>query len=137
MKYVLQILASLVYSYLYTAIMYIVVVLPLAYIISLPWWGMLLVIFFAGGIIEGLTNLLGGIGSVPFFWIVKKNVVAKFLSICVVVSNLGYCTITMWKHIWGNGFWAIILGIVVTIMMFQLAYVTYIRIQMAYYGVPD
>ena len=137
MKYLAQILASVVYSYFYTAIMYLVIVLPLTFVLSLPWWGMLLTILFAGGLIEGITNLLAGFGSIPFFWILKKNVVAKYLAICITIANLGYCIITMWKSLLGNGFWAITLGLVVTAMVIKLVWATYIRIEFAYHGMEE
>ena len=123
-KYILQIVSAFLYSNLFTGIMYLVIVLPLAWIISLPWWGMLLVLVFGGGIIEGIISFLTAGGLLPFAWIVKGNIVSLCLSLLIIIFNLGRSTIVLWQSLVGNGFWAVMLAVVFTGFVIQLLLAT-------------
>ena len=123
-NYIGQILAAPIYTCLFTGIMYFVIILPLAYIITLPWWAMLMVIFIAGGILEGLISLLTAVGTIPFVWIVKKNTVALVIASFIAIFNIGCNIVKLWQVLLGNGFWAILFAIIATSMLLQFAYVT-------------
>lgn len=132
MKYIAQILASLVYTSLFTGIMYLVITVPLAFILSLPWWGILLFIFIGGGILEAIVTTLGSFGTMPYVWIVKKNIIATIIAIVLVLVNVGMNLFRLWGALWGNGTWAIIFGIVVTVILLQFVYAVIMGIIMAY-----
>lgn len=57
-KFIGQVLASLVYTPLYTGIMYVAIVLPAAWILSLSFWKMVVAFIVFGGFIEGLIHVL-------------------------------------------------------------------------------
>ena len=104
--------------------MYFAIILPLAYIVTLPWWAMIIVIFLVGGVIEGLISLLIAVGTIPYIWIVKKNAVALVIASIVAIFNIGCNILKLWQVSLGNGFWAILFAIIATGMLLQFAYVT-------------
>lgn len=120
MKYFLQIISAIFYTCLFTGIMYLVMVLPIAFIVSLPWWGMLLILLIGGGIIEGLISVFQIIGLLPYSWIVKDNSVAMWISILLMSFNLGRSTWMLWESLIGHGFWAITIALVFSGMVLQL-----------------
>ena len=137
MKYIGQILAAFIYTCLFTGIMYLIITVPLAFIISLPWWGILLFVFIGGGILEGIIQMLGGVGIIPYMWIAKKNIVAAGLSILLVLFNVGMNTYKLWQYIWGHGNWAIVFAIVATVMLLQFIYVAITGIILGYSGAME
>lgn len=119
LKFLGQILASVVYTFIYTGIMYLVIVFPLAYIISLPWWGILLVMMFFGGLLQGLIHILAGSGILPYMWIVNKNIVATIISVVLILINVGSNMIRVWSAIGGGGTWAFIFGLAVSALLIE------------------
>lgn len=119
LKFLGQILASVVYTSIFTGIMYLVIVFPLAYIISLPWWGILLVMMFFGGLIQGLIHILAGSGMLPYMWIVNKNIVATIISVVLILINVGSNMIRVWSAIGGGGTWAFIFGLAVSVLLIE------------------
>lgn len=119
LKFLGQILASVVYTSIFTGIMYLVIVFPLAYIISLPWWGILLVMMFFGGLIQGLIHILAGSGMLPYMWIVNKNIVATIISVVLILINVGSNMIRVWSAIGGGGSWAFIFGLAVSVLLIE------------------
>ena len=123
-KYFIQIVAAIAYSCFFTGLVYIAITYPLAYIISLAWWKMLLFLLFFGGILEAIIGMLGVLVIAPFAWIVKKNSVAKYVSICIIIANFGLNIVHTWKAVWGYGFWAFVFGLVVTFLLLQFIFVS-------------
>ena len=119
LKFLGQILASVVYTFIYTGIMYLVIVFPLAYIISLPWWGILLVMMFFGGLLQGLIHILAGSGILPYMWIVNKNIVATIISVVLILINVGSNMVRVWSAIGGGGTWAFIFGLAVSALLIE------------------
>ena len=119
LKFLGQILASVVYTFIYTGIMYLVIVFPLAYIISLPWWGILLVMMFFGGLLQGLIHILAGSGILPYMWIVNKNIVATIIAVVLILINVGSNMIRVWSAIGGGGTWAFIFGLAVSALLIE------------------
>lgn len=119
LKFLGQILASVVYTFIYTGIMYLVIVFPLAYIISLPWWGILLVMMFFGGLLQGLIHILAGSGILPYMWIVNRNIVATIISVVLILINVGSNIIRVWSAIGGGGTWAFIFGLAVSALLIE------------------
>ena len=136
-NYVGQILSALIYTSIFTGVMYLVVVLPIGLVLSLPWWGILLYLFIGGGIIESIISLLCGIGMYPYVWIAKKNVIATIISIILVFINVIANIINVWGAIRGNGTWAIVFGIIVTVMLLHFIYAASFGIWGLYRGMAD
>lgn len=134
MKYIGQILAAIVYTCIFTGIMYLVITLPLAFIISLPWWGILLFILIGGGILEGIIQMLGTFGVMPYLWIAKENSVATAISMFLVLFNVGSNIYRLWVSLLGQGTWAIIFGVVATVLLLQFVYTAIMGIIMARSG---
>lgn len=121
-KFIGQILAAVVYTCIFTGIMYYVIVLPLAFVLTLPWWGIALFIFLGGGILEGIISLLCGAGLLPYAWISNKNVVSTTISILLILFNVGANIYRVWQYLWDSGTLAVIFGIVITVMLLQFIY---------------
>lgn len=124
MKYLGQILASVLYTCLFTGIMYLIITVPLAFIIALPWWGILLAIIIGGSLLEGLIQMLGTLGIAPYMWIAKENTVATAIAILLVLFNVGCNIFRLWASIIDQGTWAIIFGIVASGLLLQFIYTT-------------
>lgn len=86
-KYIGQILASLVYTPIYIFILYCLVVFPFAWWISLSVKWMIVTFIFLSGAIEGLIFLVKFLGFLPFAWILDENKCAVWISaaICVLL----------------------------------------------------
>ena len=122
LKFIGQILAAVFYTCIFTGIMYYIIVLPLAFVLTLPWWGIMLFIFLGGGILEGIISLLCGAGLVPYTWISNNNIVSTMISILLILFNVGVNIYRVWQFLWGNGTLAIVFGVVVTVMLLQFIY---------------
>ena len=134
MKYFGQILASLVYTCLFTGLMYLIITIPLAFIITLPWWGILLFILIGGGIIEGIIHIFGTLGVAPYMWIAKYNSVSTTIAILLVLFNVGCNIYRLWVSLMGQGTWAIIFGVVATVLLLQFIYTAILGIVMCRTG---
>lgn len=137
MKYLGQIIASVIYTCIFTGIMYYLITVPLAFILTLPWWGILLFIFIGGGILEGIITMIGTFAMMPYVWIAKKNIIAATISILLVLINVGGNIYNLWRSLSGNGILAIIFGIVVTVMLLQLIYVAISAIIASYHDITE
>lgn len=91
-------------------------------------------IFIGGGIIEGVIQLLGTFGIAPYMWIAKDNSVATTISILLVLFNVGTNIYRLWASIVDQGTWAIIFGIVATVLLLQFVYTAIIGIVMCRSG---
>lgn len=122
MKYLGQILAAMLYTPLYTGVMYMAILLPFSWITSLPFWKMVVAILFLAGLVEGLIAILQTIGLIPFAWIVKNNKVSFGLSIglCVIFPILN--VISLWRVFLQHGAMGIITAIILTGMFLQFVY---------------
>ena len=119
-----QILASLVYTPLYTGIMYLVIVLPTIWIITLSFWKMLLAIVVLGGIIEALITLLQALGLLPYSWITKNNKVAYVTSIILCVVLPLYNIFKLWSIMLEYGTLGIIVAIILSGLLLQFVFVS-------------
>ena len=128
-----QILASLVYTPLYTGIMYLVIVLPTIWIITLSFWKMLLAIVVLGGIIEALITLLQALGLLPYSWITKNNKVAYVTSIILCVVLPLYNIFKLWSIMLEYGTLGIIVAIILSGLLLQFVFVSLFGI----YGIKN
>ena len=119
-KIVGQILASILYTALFSGLMYLLIVLPLAWIVSLPVWAMVLFLLFGCPIIFGLIHLAQEYAAYPFSWIVKENPVSLVLSIGILAFCVVRSTIYLWQMNGGAGFWPAVVCVVATIELLWL-----------------
>ena len=116
-KYIGQIIAAILYTCLFTGIMYLIIVLPLGWILSLSTWLMILLFIFLGGLIQAIQTTLVSYASIPYIWIVKKNIVSLSLSILLIVFNMFRSCVMLWNDLSKQGVIAIVFAIVVTIII--------------------
>ncbi len=122
MKYLGQILSAIVYTPLYTGIMYLAIAYPFSWVMSLSFWKMVVAILVLGGLIEGLIASLQTFAMMPFAWIVKNNKVSFALStgLCVI---LPICNIvSLWRAFLGHGAFGVVVAIILSIMLLQFVY---------------
>lgn len=122
MKYLGQVLSALIYTPIYTGIMYFAIVFPVSWVLSLSFWKMIIAFLILGCIIEGLIGGLHILGLFPFAWIVKNNKVAFSIStgLCVIFPILNI--IAIWREFIGHGTIGIIASIVITLMLLRFIY---------------
>ena len=117
-----QILASLVYTPLYTGIMYLVIVLPTMWIISLSTWKMIIAFILLGGIIEGVIAILQVLGLMPFAWIVKNNRISFGISVSLCILFPIFNVVMLWRILLGYGGWGIFAALLLTGLFLQFVY---------------
>lgn len=119
LKYLAQSLAALIYTSLYTGIMYLVIVLPFVRIVTLSKWKMIIAILVFGGIIEGIVISLQALGIMPFKWIVKTNRLALGISMMLCVLLPLYNIYNLWQICVGYSTWGVVTAIILSGMMLQ------------------
>lgn len=124
MKYLLQILSALLYPLLYTGLMYLVILIPLTWILSLSIGWMIVAYVVFGGLIEGAIVLMNSFGLAPFIWINKKNKVSTFISIALCVLFSVWNVISVWGIYSDHGARGVIAAIVFTLLMLQFAVIS-------------
>lgn len=117
LKVIGQVLAAIVYTCIFTGLLYMILVLPLAWLLTLRPVVLILVLFLLGGFIQfvifGLQTLL----MVPYAWIVKNNVVALVISVGLMVFNLIRNDVAVWQSMLGQGRSAIVIAVIITILI--------------------
>lgn len=118
-RYLGQVLAALVYTPLYTGVMYMAILLPFSWVMSLSFWTMIVAFIVLGGLIEGLIAFLQMVGLMPFAWIVKRNKAALWIStgLCVIFPILNI--ISLWRMFLGHGTVGIVAAVILSIMFIQ------------------
>lgn len=127
-KYLSQILAALIYTPLYTGIMYLVIVFPVLLIVHLTTWKMMLAFIFLGGILEGIIYFLQVIGIVPFTWIVRNNRVSLWISVAVCVLLPLYNIVSLFMILSKYGGFGIFTAIVLTGILLQFICISFVGI---------
>lgn len=122
LKYVGQVLSSIIYTPIYTGVMYLLIVFPFMWIVTLSFWKMVIAVIVLGGIIEGVVMLLQTLGILPYSWIVKNNRVALFISIALCVLLSLYNVYALWKALIGFGAFGIISAIILSLMILQFVF---------------
>lgn len=136
-KYIGQVLAAVIYTCILTGIMFTVITIPLAFILSLPWWGILIAVLLFGSIMEGIVMLIGSIGISPYVWIAKNNIIATSVSIILVLLNIGINVYRLWVTNSINGFWQVVFCIIASLLLLQFIFVAISGIVAAYKEVYD
>ena len=114
-----QIIAAIVYTCLYTGLLYLILVMPMAWYLSLSTKAMILVAIFLGGIIEFVLIGAQVLIMMPYAWIVKENVVSLVVSIGLVLFNLVRSDIGVWKSVSGTGSTGIVIAVIITLLILQ------------------
>lgn len=123
-KYIGQLLAALVYTPIYTFILYALIVFPIAWLASLSVIQIIIAVVLLGGAIEGLIFLVKLLGFIPFSWIFENNKCAIWLSaaICVILT-ISYIY-NSWVELLEFGNKGIFAAGLITILMLQSVILT-------------
>lgn len=119
LKFLGQILSAIVYTCLFTGVMYLVLIYPLAWILSLPPFWTIAVFLILGGLIEGLQITLQTFATLPYKWIVNKNIVSLVISIILILFIMIRSDVILWKDLSSQGTIAIIFAVIATILIIQ------------------
>ena len=124
LKYIGQILSALIYSPIYTGIMYYVIVIPFVWVVSLPFWKMILAFLFLGSIVEGIILVMQSFGAYPFSWIVKDNKVSLCISVLLCILFPLWNIYTLWKILLEHGTMGIVTAIILSGLLLQFVFGT-------------
>lgn len=127
-----QVLAAIVYACVYTGLLYLILVLPIALYLSLSTKMMVLVAILAGGIIEGILIGAQVLIMMPYAWIVRNNMVALIVSICLVLFNLIRSDVMVWQSVQGHGTSGIVIAVIITLLILQAIITTIIGLVSAH-----
>lgn len=127
-----QVLAAVAYTCLYTGLIYLITVFPVAWLLSLNTKVMILVLILLGGVIQGLIIGLQTLLLMPYMWIVKKNIVALIISIGLILFNLVRSDILLWQSVSGQGRTAIVVGVIITLLLLEALWASIYGVIMAY-----
>lgn len=128
LKVIGQFIAALVYTPIYTAVLYLVVVFSMAWILTLPWWAILLICFLGGVAIMKFLNMFA---LAPFYWIARGNRTAAWTASAIMVLLIVLNLYKVWQTCLGYGGKAILLAVLVTIIFVHCAFTGVYFIQMA------
>ena len=96
-----------------------ILVLPLAWLLTLKPVVLILVLVMLGGLLQfvifGLQTLL----MLPYAWIVKHNVVALVISVGLMIFNLIRNDVAVWQSMLGQGRSAIVIAVIITILIVE------------------
>ena len=117
LKAIGQVLAAIVYTCIFTGLLYMILVLPLAWLLTLRPVVLILVLVMVGGLLQfvifGLQTLL----MMPYTWIVKNNVVALIISVGLMIFNLIRNDVAVWQSLLGQGRSAVVIAVIITILI--------------------
>lgn len=116
LKAIGQVLAAVIYTCIFTGLLYMILVLPLAWLLTLKPVVLILVLVMLGGLLQfvifGLQTLL----MLPYAWIVKNNVVALVISVGLMIFNLIRNDVAVWQSMLGQGRSAVVIAVIITIL---------------------
>lgn len=119
LEYIAQIVVALLYTAIFATAAYAITVIPLAFILSLSGWQIVLVLLIAGGLIEAIVTGLQFIITLPFLWIVKRNIVALILCILSFIYNAISYIVNIWQ-IEHDGAWHFVCLLLVSVFILQI-----------------
>lgn len=132
LKEIGQVLAAIAYTCLFTGLIYLITVLPVAWLLSLNTKTMFLVLFLIGGVLQGVIFGLQVLLMMPFYWIVKNNIVALVICIGLIVFNLTANDIRLWQSVSGQGTAAIVAGVIITGLIVEVLFYSIYGVITAY-----
>ena len=119
LKSIGQVLSAVVYTCLFTGLLYLILVLPFGWLISLKTKTMILALIFLGGIIQALIVGAQVLLMMPYAWIVKNNIVALVISVGLMIFNLTFNDIQVWRNSLDHGTTGIIIAVIITLMIVE------------------
>ena len=130
MKTLEQVLSALIYTPLYTGVVYLAIVLPISLLSTLSFWKMVIAYMVFCGLIYGIIALVQSFGLMPFSWIVKGNKVALCASsvLCALFPALNI--FSLWQSLLrqtsavgtAHAVVIIVVAVVITINLVLFAY---------------
>lgn len=124
LKVVGQVFAAIVYTCIFTGLLYMITVLPLAWFLTLHPVVLILVLVILGGFLQfvifGLQTLL----MMPYAWIVKNNVVALVISVGLILFNIIRNDVAVWKSLLGQGKSAIVIAVIITFLLAEALFMS-------------
>ena len=132
LKSIGQVLAAVAYSCLYTGLIYLITVFPIAWLMSFDTKVIVLIVIFLGGLIQFLIFGLQALLTMPYYWIVKNNIVALIISIGLIVFNLVRSDVLLWQNVSGQGRTAIVVGVIITLLLLEALWASIYGVIMAY-----
>jgi hypothetical protein len=117
LKVVGQVLAAIVYTCIFTGLLYLITVLPLAWFLTLHPVVLILVLVFLGGFLQFVVFGLQTLLMLPYAWIVKNNVVALVISVGLMAFNIIRNGVAVWQSMLGQGRSAIVIAVIISILL--------------------
>lgn len=118
MKKFAQVLGSIVYTYLFSALMYVMMALPLLLFSDVSWKVLFLVVFI--GVVQGFVTVVQIYATLPFVWLLRNNAVATYLSVGILIYNTIWYIVHVWKSSLGNGTWMVIFAIIASVLLLEV-----------------
>lgn len=122
LKVVGQVLAAIVYTCIFTGLLYLITVLPLAWFLTLHPVVLILVLVFLGGFLQFVVFGLQTLLLMPYAWIVKNNVVALVISVGLIFFNIIRNDVAVWKAMLGQGRSAIVIAVIITLLLAEVLF---------------
>lgn len=114
LKYILQVVSAILYTNIFTALIYLITVIPYGWFLTLKGWVMFLIILLGGGILFGIISLAKTFALLPYGWIVKKNVVALVATVGFLLFNFSRSLFLLWKTNAGHGILPTVFALIIT-----------------------
>jgi len=132
LKAIGQVLAAILYTNLYTGLLYLIIVMPVTWILTLRPLIIVILVIFLGGIIQSIIIGAQTLIFVPYVWIVKRNVIALLVSIGFMLFNLVRSAVRLWQCNLGQGTWITILLVVFSLMILEALIISVVGVYKAY-----
>lgn len=124
LKSIGQVLVAIVYTCIFTGLLYMVLVLPLAWLLTLNTKVMILLLILLGGVLQFLIFGAQVLLMMPYGWIVKNNVVALVTSIGLMLFNLIRSDVMVWQSMSGHGTSAVVVAIIITVLIVEALFMS-------------
>lgn len=124
LKKIGQILSAIVYSFLFSMLMYAICVWPVAWLISLDTKILLLIAIFGGGVIYGVLAVLKTLIILPYTWIVKENFAALVISVGIILIHAIRYIVYLVPSLFGNGVGVFGVTLIMLIELVWMAFMT-------------
>lgn len=132
LKAIGQVLAAIVYTCIFTGLLYMITVLPLAWLLTLRPVVLIIVLFLFGGLIQGVVFGLQTLIMMPYFWIVKNNVVSLIVSVGLILFNIVRNDVAVWKSLSGQGGSAIVIAVIITLLLVEALFMSIVGVVSSY-----
>lgn len=94
MKYILQVIGTMLYGLVSSYLIWLLFYFITPYIMGASWFVIILYVLFAGGLVTAITTSIATLLSVPNFFFMGNNKLAKIIY-CIFCLFWGYSSITL------------------------------------------